>query len=79
MSDVKLDDEAKQEIVGCYKELLSSYLLKPLMGLKGRAFWKLVVEIAGRFASSRKGCKSLMSMQFVYVVVCSYYHRIIVG
>ena len=43
--DGKLDDNAIQDIVGCLKNLLPPDLLKPLMELKGRAFWDLVAEV----------------------------------
>ena len=43
--DGKLNDNAIQDIVGCLKNLLPPDLLKPLMELKGRAFWDLVAEV----------------------------------
>jgi len=42
--DGKLNESAMQDIVVCLKELLPPDLLKPLMSLKGRAFWDFVAE-----------------------------------
>ena len=42
--DGKINDDAMQEIMVCLKELLPPDLLKPLMSLKGRAFWDFVAE-----------------------------------
>jgi hypothetical protein len=41
----KLDDVAMQDVVACLKDLCPPDLLKPLMELKGRAFWDLVAEV----------------------------------
>ena len=42
--DGKLNESAMQDIVVCLNELLQPDLLKPLMSLKGRAFWDFVAE-----------------------------------
>jgi len=42
--DGKFNEGAMQYIVVCLKELLPPDLLKPLMSLKGRAFWDFVAE-----------------------------------
>jgi hypothetical protein len=44
--DGKLDYNAIQDVVGCLKNLLPPDVLKPLMKLKGHAFWDLMVEVA---------------------------------
>ena len=42
--DGKLNESAMQDIVVCLNELLQPDLLKPLMSLKGRAFWDFMAE-----------------------------------
>ena len=42
--DGKLNEGTMQDIVVCLQELLPPDLLKPLMSLKGRAFWDFVAE-----------------------------------
>lgn len=44
--DGKLDDSAIQDVVDYLKDLLPPDLLKPLMELKGHAFWNLVAEVS---------------------------------
>lgn len=43
-NDRKLNESAIQDIVSRLKELFPPDLLKPLMSLKGRAFWDFVAE-----------------------------------
>ncbi|CAL5047255.1 unnamed protein product [Urochloa decumbens] len=45
-NDGKLKDDAIQEYADRLKECLPPELLKPLMGLKGRAFWDFVAKVS---------------------------------
>jgi hypothetical protein len=44
--DGELNNDTMQDAVDYLKELLSSNLLKSLMGLKGHVFWDVVVDVS---------------------------------
>jgi hypothetical protein len=44
--DGELNNDTMQDVVDYLKELLSSNLLKSLMGLKGHVFWDVVVDVS---------------------------------
>jgi hypothetical protein len=44
--DGELNNDTMQDVVDYLKELLSSNLLKSLMGLKGHVFWDVVMDVS---------------------------------
>ena len=48
-NDGKLNEDAMQYYAERLKKVVLSDLLKPLLGLKGRAFWDMVAEVSLSF------------------------------
>ena len=48
-NDGKLNEDAMQYYAERLKKVVPSDLLKPLLGLKGRAFWDMVAEVSLSF------------------------------
>jgi hypothetical protein len=45
-NDGKLNESTIEDYADCLQQLLPLDLLKPLMGLKGRAFWDMMAEVS---------------------------------